>query len=422
MKKIFWFLLCFLAIIVSSTSFAQVDKTFLDIENHWAKPYIDTMLRDGSICGYDEEFKPNKNITMAEFLKMLEVQSDIPLVMKGDRWPDWYINTAIKNKLICDEDLSIIHNELTTKDSCRLLANFIDVSKVSTSKNNFSDLSKKEQENILKLVKLEIIDGYKDGTFRENEYVSRAQACKMILKSYDAKMELQKSKKFDIDRSNTNIEKAQSGDIITSRYEIDKNRLYFINNSKYNGSSKLTLNQEYVNDKDVINLVKALVDDNSYVQVRYDTDKLFLNAVNVCYGSRESYVNNGTYIFQVRFYENGRYDVSSSTDSIGLSNHAFARIELDKMWDKLHEYDSDTKASDKNLYKLENAIGALVGNSYKSEIIEYLKEKLKEANSKENDEFEAKILESREFGKYKLDVICNRDSIIEIYFSKNNYV
>ena len=419
MKKVIWFGLCFLAIIVNSNAFANENKSFIDIENHWAKPYIDIMLKDGSVDGYsDGEFKPDKSITMAEFLKMLEIQSNTQLVLKGNRWPDWYVNTALKKGWIEQDDLFFINYELTRKSACNILARYIDIKNVSRAKNRFDDLSKDNQENILKLVKLEIIDGYKDGKFRENDYVSRAQACKMILNSYDSKIELEKNKKFDVNRVNTNIGEAQSGDYITARYTIDKNRIYFIDNSKYNGASQISLNQEYVNDKDIINLVKSLVDDDSYVQVRYDIDKYFLNTVNVCYGERESYVYNGTYNFQIRFYENGRYDAASATDSLGFSNHVFARIELDRMWNKKHELENDMKASEKNLNKLEIAIGVLVGNSYKKEITEYLKTKLIEAANNPNKEFDAKILESRQFGQYKLDVICTRDSIIEIYFSK----
>ena len=46
-----------------------------------------------------------------------------------------------------------------------------------------------------------------------------------------------------------------------------------------------------------------------------------------------------------------------------------------------------------------------------------LTEKLKQAKSVKDNEFEVKILESKSFGKYKLDVICTRGSVIEIYLS-----
>ena len=418
---IFGIILTTLLLNVSSKiTFANDQIAFEDIIGHWAQSEIETMIKDDAIGGYqDGTFKPNKEVTLAEFLKMLIEESGIKISTIGKRWPDWYINTAIDRGYINDNVLMNPDELLNRKDACKILANYINVSDVKVSKKKFDDVSKENKDIILKLVNLGIINGYEDGTFREKEYVTRAQACKMILQSIDARIQLNKKRKFELNHLNTNIGDSVSGDIVVqNRYEILKNRIYITDTGRYGSSSKLTMNQEYVNDSKVINVIKSLVDDDSYTEVLYVPDKYIINSLNICYGQREDYVNNGIYTFQIRFYENGKYDVAKSSDTPTFSNHAFAKIQLDRMWDRKHELDNEYKSSDKNLEKLEEAIGALLDKNVKKDVMKYIKTKIVEANSLPDDEFEAKILESKKIGKYKIDVMCTTGTNLQIFFSE----
>ncbi len=73
------------------------DIIFNDVENHWAKPYINKIYRKGLVSGYpDGTFKPQNNITYAEAITILvnglgyrnEVNKS------GIGWPYNYINKA----------------------------------------------------------------------------------------------------------------------------------------------------------------------------------------------------------------------------------------------------------------------------------------------------------------------------------------
>jgi hypothetical protein len=91
------------------------------------------------------------------------------------------------------------------------------------------------------------------------------------------------------------------------------------------------------------------------------------------------------------------------------------KIELDRMWDKMSEYENEFKASKKNLAKLEKALKALFNEKISKQLIIYLKAKLSEIKNIPNDEFEPKICETVKFGTYTFDVLCTRDEKIQLY-------
>ena len=393
---------------------------FEDVQNHWAKEYIYAMVDDDCISGYEDGcFYPDKEVSIAEFLKMLLTESDIKLVKIGNKWPDWYMVTALSKGYINQNDIENPNNILTRNKACEILGSYIDLTDVSKGKDSFSDLkSIKENETILKLVKLGVINGYKDGTFKPDEKVTRAQACKLIINSYKAKEQQIINRKYEPNAQNTNIGEYKSGYVMKHRYEIQNKRVLIKDENRYGNTNGITMNQEYIDDQKVINLINVLVDDDSYTEVIFVPDKYIINALNVCYGKKEEFVNNGIYYFQIRFYENSFYDVAKATDSERFSHNAFARIELNKMWDKTSEFNSEFKSSEKSLAKLEKTIEVITEKKFKSDIISYVKEKIIEASNLPDDEFKAKIQESKSFGKYQIDVLCLKGTKIDLYISK----
>ena len=58
--------------IVSATPDDNQPKTFPDIQNHWAKPFIEGLLDKGLISGFgDGTFKPNEKMTRAQYAALL---------------------------------------------------------------------------------------------------------------------------------------------------------------------------------------------------------------------------------------------------------------------------------------------------------------------------------------------------------------
>ncbi len=420
MKKSVSFLL--IICLIGALNFAFADEVkFVDIETHWAKEYINTMLSNGSINGYNDGFfYPDKEVTIAEFLKMFLTETDAKLIKIGNQWPDWYMVTALSKGYISEDELENPNMPLTRIKACEIIAKYIGLDDVQKGKETFTDIknTNPNKDVISKLVKLGIVSGYKDGTFKEDEKVTRAQACKLIVSSYNTKNDLSSNRKYELTQKNTNIGDFKSGDIIKHRYEIKNKRIYIKDEKRYGSAEGITLNQEYIDDSKVIELVNTLVDDDSYTEVYFVPDKYIINSLNICYGQKEGYVDNGIYYFQVRFYENSLYDVAKATDSQGFSHNAFARIELDRMWEKSSDYDSEFRSSNKSLIKLEKAIEVILDKKVKDDVMKYMKEKIKEAIKLPDDEFSAKIEESRKFGKFQIDVLCVKGTKIELYISK----
>ena len=138
----------FLIILVFSCSICFADEVkFTDIEKHWAKDVIEIMARDGAISGYaDNTFQPNQEVTIAEFLKMLVVEQDFKLDVTGERWPDWYINTAIKYNLITKEQFDDYNAPLKRVDACKIISNYIGLDDVKKSTKTFNDLNEQNKD------------------------------------------------------------------------------------------------------------------------------------------------------------------------------------------------------------------------------------------------------------------------------------
>ena len=102
-KKLKNFSLIFILItfIFSNIVTAQ-ERNFSDIENHWASEYIEQLIECGIVSGYpDGSFKPDNNITINEFLKIIIIAGDYSLVREGNNiYPDFYVATAKKQGLI----------------------------------------------------------------------------------------------------------------------------------------------------------------------------------------------------------------------------------------------------------------------------------------------------------------------------------
>ena len=153
-----------LTIFVVSNVYASEDK-FTDIKKHWAEKTIEKFGINGVVNGYDDNtFKPDANITTAEFLKIIIVAGKYDLIRVGNAiWPDFYINTAVANELI-DTHLINCNDYITRSEACKIIGNFINVEETKMAKNKFKDLSD-DEDVVLKLVQLGVVGGYKDKTF-----------------------------------------------------------------------------------------------------------------------------------------------------------------------------------------------------------------------------------------------------------------
>ena len=178
------------AVLLSSSMSAYAVN---DISNHWAKDYIEKFIDAGVINGYeDDTFRPNNNMTRAEFATVLSKLLDDPSVPTDHRYTDvpesaWYFDAVQK---LCtlqiiseDEKFNPQHN-ITREQVMVMLARATRLTATDTSVvNKFSDantISDYALDAVAAFVENGYTNGYQDGTIRPKNNITRAECVKLI--------------------------------------------------------------------------------------------------------------------------------------------------------------------------------------------------------------------------------------------------
>lgn len=195
LKKIVALIIClFIAMgsIVFAEEFQLISALSKDYEGHWAGATIQKWLNSGKVTGYpDGSYKPDNNVTRAEFVKM--VNGIININLKGKvtykdvpstEWFYDYISIAQEIGYISgySEDEFGPNDNITREQAASILAriqylneNAYGVEKFN-DKNNISSWAK---EAVEAASEAGFIKGY-DGSFRPQNYLTRAEAITML--------------------------------------------------------------------------------------------------------------------------------------------------------------------------------------------------------------------------------------------------
>lgn len=172
---------------------AEPKTGFKDIEGHWAKDSVMNMYEAGIVNGVSEnEFKPDDNITRAEFaailvraLKLEEKAESIEFNDVGAT--DWYyeaVQIASSNGLVNGDNNNFFpERSLSREEMAKMVVNAYSLIKneanEAAAEIMFSDaeqLSSWSVEYVKKAVGLKLISGFDDGSFHPGEQTTRAQA------------------------------------------------------------------------------------------------------------------------------------------------------------------------------------------------------------------------------------------------------
>lgn len=218
-----------LVIMIASFSICFA-KTFSDVEkNHWAYKYIDKLSNDGVINGFEDgTFHPSETLTKAQFIKLVvlsnkflaqKVSSALTSTDASRQWYESYYEVADAYKLLpSGYSKSKLNTSISRKDMAEILTKLIkfvsyfDTLSVEAQnklkdelaknpklienafsqymanvdkklKKSFKDVKKLDtqtQENIYIVKDLKIINGYEDSTFKPDNFVTRAEASKVL--------------------------------------------------------------------------------------------------------------------------------------------------------------------------------------------------------------------------------------------------
>ncbi len=190
-NKILYTLIILIMIIpISDVSYGQVS----DIENHWAKTDIIYLMEKGIMEGYsDGTFKPNRNITRAEFLKMVNnvfqftEESDIAFKdVKDNSWFYKDVKKAVAVGYIKGyEDGTIRPNRLITREEASkiiAIASGLDdqVLNLTPSFKDMDQVGHWATEYVSIMEDKRYLVGYEDGTFRPKRQITRGETAKIL--------------------------------------------------------------------------------------------------------------------------------------------------------------------------------------------------------------------------------------------------
>lgn len=166
-----------------------------DIGNSWAKPYIERLANKGIITGYtDGTFKPDKNITREEASKIIseyignsEVSESGNLSDIENRWSTKFIKHLVSKGIVTGytdgtfkPEKNITRAEFATI-VCRYLESEGLMDGVNTSEVNLWDIESNWAKDYIKKVAAKgYINGYPNGSFKPNNLITRAEVSAIV--------------------------------------------------------------------------------------------------------------------------------------------------------------------------------------------------------------------------------------------------
>lgn len=154
-----------------------------DIVEHWGKQYIKPLLEKEIISGYpDGSFKPDAQIKVSEFTKLLVVAVSGEPAAYGSVWYDKYTNKATQLGIILPGEFNNFEKAITREEMARMSVRALG-QEVENSNTSFSDdaqITPEFKGYINEAVRVGIVGGYPDGTFKPQGQATRAEASKML--------------------------------------------------------------------------------------------------------------------------------------------------------------------------------------------------------------------------------------------------
>lgn len=395
-----------------------------DVENHWAKEEIKQLVNDGIVSGYaDGTFKPENNITINEFLKMLIVAGDYQLVREGSHiYPDFYIATAKRYEIIDIDENIDLNSTLTRYQMVQIISNFIRLEDIKVDKNIFKDLDKNYKKQVLKLVSLKIVNGYEDKTFRGENNITRAEAACVLCKTMNVREKIVIQRKYEVEKeiflsnyinNSTENEKDQSS--IKTFYELVGNKIKIYDLGRYAKLEGYVVSNKKINLEKVIKIIRKIVNEKAYVGVIYVPSKYTINELKIMYGNEETKVLCGEYDFAFNYYEDEEYKLASKSLHPEFSDNCYLRIDVIKLWDDYSDYKNGVYIDEYKKEKLESALKLEFGSA-SSKILDYMIDKnIKYVTNVERDK---EHVEQKVFGNYIVNYYQKEYGIPQFYIER----
>lgn len=169
---------------------------FSDIKGHFAAEEIRQLFEQGVVSGYkDGKFYPNRQVTRAEYLRMLLeivptqawIQGPVPFEELSAHWAYNYLEQGYRSGIILETDWNladpILDANVTRAEAVLLAATAMGL-ELRSDENPFRDLQKistNQVNAILALHEAGIIKGMTQDTFGPEQLLTRGQVTKILI-------------------------------------------------------------------------------------------------------------------------------------------------------------------------------------------------------------------------------------------------
>ena len=194
MKRMF-ILLFVILLLIPTISLAD---NLSDINEHWAKEYIEFLVNEGIINGFpDGSFKPDEEILRDAFIKMVIKALGYDLEHGKDYWAENYINKAVELNLIDSDEFDSFTEPIKREEMASIMVKAIVKEEFAPSPNlldyilddinDYGSVSDEYKQKVLQSYAFGIITGY-NGYFRPQGTATRAEASTILTRYLDEKI------------------------------------------------------------------------------------------------------------------------------------------------------------------------------------------------------------------------------------------
>lgn len=166
---------------------------FVDTADHWAKDYIKALADSGVVGGYDDgTFLPNKNVTRAEYIKMivglfdLEEKAENPFADVADTaWYKEYVEKAVAAGLIEGDGGNFNPDATITRQDAAVILHRMGLIAAGDTEMAFADeasVADYAKDAVDTLASAGIING-SDGNFNPANAITRAETATILCRA-----------------------------------------------------------------------------------------------------------------------------------------------------------------------------------------------------------------------------------------------
>jgi len=204
MKKILCVTLSVMICLCATVSFAFDDVK----EGHWAKEYIDALAKTGVIEGYEDlTFRPENNVTRAEFAKILSLcfkldSKEVEFEDVNNHWAKEYIEKC-KGIIPSDEKMFSPDTNAKRWEIASALSDVLGLrpfeKTLDKMYSDFETVPEEYRPKVASASETGIIEGYENGEIRGDLPVTRAEICALVTRALDHKEKDDGQGKEDVD-------------------------------------------------------------------------------------------------------------------------------------------------------------------------------------------------------------------------------